>query len=212
MDLRDFIIAAGYLGLWLVIFAESGVLVGIFFPGDSLLFTAGLLAAQGYFDIGWLVILCFSAAVLGDSVGYTFGKRVGRNFFTRPDSFFFKQERLEQAKAFYQTHGGKTIILARFIPGVRTLAPILAGIGGMHYRTFIVYNLVGGFFWAIGVTILGYYLGTILPQADKYLLLIILAIIVFSVLPVLWQLLGDSKSRQVFKRWFKQKILNRKVE
>lgn len=197
--------AAGYLGLFFIIFAESGVLIGIFFPGDSLLFTAGLLASQGYFEISWLITICFGAAVLGDSVGYTFGKRVGRNFFTRPDSFFFKKERLEQARIFYLTHGGKAIVLARFIPGIRTLAPILAGIGQMPYRNFVFYNLAGGGLWAIGVTLLGYYLGSILPGADKYLLLIVLAIIVFSVLPIMWQLLGDAKSRQAIGRWFREK-------
>jgi len=204
-DLRTFVIAAGYLGLFGVIFAESGILLGIFFPGDSLLFTAGLLAAQGFFSVVWLMVLCFAAAVLGDNVGYSFGRRVGVRFFKQRNSFFFNQTRVEQAKVFYAAHGGKAIILARFIPGVRTLAPILAGIGQMSYPTFLFYNLVGGLVWSAGAVGLGYWLGSLLPRADNYLAALVLLIIVVSFLPMLWQLLAKPAGRQKVINWIKGK-------
>ena len=116
-----------------------------------------ILASQGIFNIAALVFLCFMAAVVGDSVGYTFGRRVGRRFFSKPESLIFNPENIERARLFYEKHGGKAIILARFIPGIRTLAPILAGIGEMHYQTFLLFNLTGGLLWAVGLTLLGYF-------------------------------------------------------
>ncbi len=196
MALEGFIITAGYIGLFGIIFAESGLLFGIVLPGDSLLFTAGFLSSQGYFDITWLVILCFVAAVTGDSVGYTFGKRVGKRFFNRPRSIFFHPENIAKAQGFYAKHGGKTIILARFLPGIRTLAPILAGVGEMHYPTFLAYNVIGGLLWAVGLTSLGYYLGSSIPGVDKYLLPIVLFIVIVSVLPSIWKILFNVQSRR----------------
>ncbi len=196
MNLEQIIITIGYFGLLAVIFSESGLLIGMFFPGDSLLFTAGFLASQGIFSIATLIIGCFLAAVLGDNVGYTFGRRVGKKFFTRPNSLFFNQGNLEKARAFYAKHGGKTIILARFVPGVRTLAPILAGVGDMHYPTFLAYNLLGGFLWAVGLTGLGYSLGSIIPGVDRYLLPIIFLIIIVSFLPPFIQVWKDIEQRQ----------------
>lgn len=208
MNLEQIIIAIGYFGLLAVIFAESGLLIGVFFPGDSLLFTAGFLASQGVFDIVALMIGCFLAAVLGDNVGYTFGKRVGKKFFTRPNSLFFNQGNLEKTRAFYAKHGGKTIILARFVPGVRTLAPILAGVGDMHYPTFLIYNLIGGFLWAVGLTGLGYSLGSIIPGVDRYILPIIFLIIIISFLPPFIQTWRNLEQRRqllsiVVKFWRK---------
>ncbi len=173
----------GYLGITLVIYAESGLLVGFFLPGDSLLFTAGFLASQGYLHIALLIALTFTAAVLGDSTGYWFGKKIGPKIFTKEDSFFFRKSHIEKSKAFFQTHGKKTIILARFVPIVRTFAPILAGVGEMDYRTFIAYNLVGGALWTIGITAAGYFLGRLIPDVDKYLLPIIGLIVLLSLLP-----------------------------
>jgi membrane-associated protein len=196
VNLEQIIIAIGYFGLLAVIFAESGLLIGVFFPGDSLLFTAGFLASQGVFDITALIVGCFLAAVLGDNVGYTFGKRVGKKFFTSPNSLFFNQGNLEKASAFYAKHGGKTIILARFVPGVRTLAPILAGVGDMHYPTFLIYNLMGGFLWAIGLTGLGYSLGSVIPGVDRYILPIIIFIIIISFLPPFIQTWRDVEQRR----------------
>lgn len=196
MELTKILPTIGYLGIFSIVFAESGLFFGFFLPGDSLLFTAGFLASQGIFDIRILSILCFIAAVSGDSVGYWFGHKVGRRLFHRKDSIFFHKDNLDKAEKFYEVHGKKTIILARFMPVIRTFAPIVAGIGDMNYKTFITYNLIGGLIWGVGLTISGYYLGKIVPNVDKYLLPIILVIIVASVLPSIWHILQDEKVRK----------------
>lgn len=208
MELTHILPTIGYIGIFLIIFAESGLLIGFFLPGDSLLFTAGFLASQGVFDITWLTILCFIAAVTGDSVGYAFGRRVGRRLFHKKDSLLFSKSNLEKAEQFYEKHGKKTIVLARFVPVVRTFAPIVAGIGEMHYSTFIAYNVIGGVVWAIGLTIAGYFLGRLIPDVDKYLLPIVGFIIIASVLPSAWHILKDKKTRQSLMDSLK-KVLNR---
>ncbi|TSC67425.1 MAG: membrane-associated protein [Parcubacteria group bacterium Gr01-1014_73] len=180
--------AAGLLGVFAIIFAESGLFFGFFFPGDSLLFAAGFLASQGILPIGWLALGCFLAAVVGDSVGYAFGKTVGAKFFTREDSLFFKKHYAEKAQLFYEKHGPPAIFLARFIPIVRTFAPIAAGVGQMKYRTFVVFNVVGGFVWSVGFIFLGYFLGRAVPGIDQYILPIVLLIIIISILPGLFRL------------------------
>src|SRR5919199_1372896 len=153
-DLQQIIIAFGYLGVWAIIFAESGLFFGFFLPGDSLLFTAGFLASQGVFDawggIWTLSLLCGVAAILGDSTGYAFGKRVGPRLFNRDDSRWFHKRHLRRAHDFYERHGGKAIVLARFMPFVRTFAPIVAGMGAMNYPRFLFFNVVGGVVWAFG--------------------------------------------------------------
>ena len=173
----------GTIGLLAIIFAESGLLIGFFLPGDSLLFTAGLLASQGKLNLAVIVVGCFIAAVVGDQVGYWFGNRVGPTLFRRPDSRLFKQENVERARKFFDEHGSKTIVLARFIPIVRTFAPIVAGISKMHYRTFVTYNIVGAALWAGGVTMAGYLLGSTIPSIDRYLLPVIAVIIAISLIP-----------------------------
>jgi membrane-associated protein len=188
-DLRSVIEAVGYLGVWSIVFVESGLLVGFFLPGDSLLFTAGFLASQGFFNIVYLALGCFIAAVAGDSVGYWIGHRYGRRLFQKEQSRFFKKDHLIKAEAFYEKHGGKTIILARFMPIIRTFAPVVAGIGQMKYTSFLMYNLVGGLLWAIGLTCTGYFLGSLIPDVDKYLLPIIGLIILVSVAPGIWHLI-----------------------
>ena len=183
IDLTALIIWAGYVGIFIIIFAECGILLGIFLPGDSLLFTAGFLASQGHLNLALLMVICFAGAVLGDNFGYAFGRRVGPAIFKKEDSIFFHKNHLERAARFYDRHGGKTIILARFMPIIRTFAPILAGVGRMNYRVFILYNLAGGALWAIGLTALGYFLGSVIPGVDKYLFPIVLMIIIISMLP-----------------------------
>lgn len=200
IDLIELIKAVGYAGLFGIVFAESGLFIGFFLPGDSLLFTAGFLASQGFLDIWLLLALTFSAAVLGDNVGYAFGARVGPTLFKRDDSFFFHKDHLERARLFYERHGGKTIILARFMPIVRTFAPILAGVGKMHYRTFMAFNLIGAFLWAIGVTLLGYLLGNVIPGVDKYLLPIIAFIIFLSILPGIIHVAKNKEHRDHLKK------------
>ncbi|MEK7144663.1 MAG: VTT domain-containing protein [Patescibacteria group bacterium] len=183
-----------YLGLALVVFAESGLLVGIFLPGDSLLFAAGLLSAAGFLSVGPLIFVVVIAAIIGDSVGYWFGANVGVNFFKRKDSFFFKQEYLKRTEKFFQTYGGRAVILARFVPIVRTLAPVLAGIGSMTYPTFLRYNILGGLLWGAGMTLLGYSLGSVIPNSEHYILPISLVIIVASFLPILLNLLRSKSA------------------
>lgn len=185
----------GYLIIFAIIFAESGLLFGFFFPGDSLLFTAGLFASQGGFNIFPLALGCFIAAVLGDSVGYYTGHKLGRRLFRKDDSLLFHKDHLLKAEKFYEKHGGKTIILARFMPAVRTFAPIVAGIGSMKYSTFLSYNVFGGFFWAVGMSIAGYFLGTLIPDVDKYLLPIIAFIILASVAPAAYQIFKEKFSK-----------------
>ncbi|MBP6005343.1 VTT domain-containing protein [Candidatus Saccharibacteria bacterium] len=188
---KEFGTIVGVLIIAFTAFAESGLLIGFMLPGDSLLFTAGFLASQGFFNIFFLSIATFIGAVAGDSVGYSFGKRVGPKIFERKDSMVFKQSHLEKAQGFYDKHGGKAIIIARFMPIIRTFAPILAGVSGMHYRRFLIFNLVGAILWAIGITWLGFILGSTIPQAEDYLLPTTILIIIISVLPSIYHLIKD---------------------
>jgi len=196
MHLETLLPAIGLLGIFAVIFAESGLLFGFFLPGDSLLFTAGFLASQGAFEIKSLVLVCFLAAVLGDSAGYAIGRKLGRRLFRKKESFLFHPDHLIKAQRFYEKHGKKTIVLARFMPIVRTFAPIVAGIGNMHYKTFLTYNLIGGFLWAVLLPIVGYFLGSMIPDIDRYLLPIIALIIVMSILPQAIHLLKEKNNRE----------------
>lgn len=178
----------GLVGVIAIVFAESGLFFGFFLPGDSLLFTAGLLASQGFLNPMILFLGVILAAILGDNVGYAFGKKVGPAIFTKDDSFFFNKKYLEQAHLFYEKHGNKTIILARFMPIVRTFAPIVAGVGNMNYKKFFSYNCVGGISWSILLLGLGFTLGKTIPGIDKYLLPIVIVIIIVSFLPGVWHL------------------------
>jgi membrane-associated protein len=187
LDPIELIKTIGYIGLFAIVFAESGLLIGFFLPGDSLLFLAGFLASQGVFNIALLCVGFAIAAIVGDSVGYAFGHRYGRRLFERPDSRWFKRKHLIATEAFYEKHGAMTIVLARFLPIIRTFAPIVAGVAHMNYRRFLAYNVAGGLLWGVGVTLLGYWFGNLIPadQVDKYLIPIILLIIVVSALPTL---------------------------
>ena len=195
MDLIALIIGFGYVGIATVVFAESGLLIGFFLPGDSLLFTAGFLASQGVFDIGFLVTICAAAAIIGDSVGYAFGRRVGPKLFTREDSILFHRDHLDRAQRFFAHHGPKTLVLARFMPIVRTFAPILAGVGQMRYGHFLAYNVVGAAAWGVGMPLAGYWLGRTIPNVDRYLLPIILAIVVLSIAPSIVHVIRDPHLR-----------------
>ena len=205
MDLVDIIIGFGIFAVLLVIFAESGLLIGFFLPGDSLLFTAGALYATGILpgnvpvNIHLFVVLLFIAAVLGDTVGYWFGRKAGPRIFKKPDAKIFKQAHIRNAQGFYEKHGGKTIIMARFIPIVRTFAPIVAGVGKMDYRKFLSFNLIGGFAWTFGITYLGYFAGKAIIAAgidiDTVILPIVLLIVIISVLPPVIHILKEKKNR-----------------
>lgn len=185
----------GLLGIFAIVFAESGLFFGFFLPGDSLLFTAGILASQNYLHIVWLVVGSFIFAVLGDNVGYWFGKKVGPKIFTKEESVFFHRKHIQRAEGFYERYGNKTIFLARFVPIVRTFAPIVAGVGGMKYKNFLTYNIVGGFFWSFGLILAGYFLGGAIPSIDKYLLPIILIIVLISFFPLIYEF---KKHRRLF--------------
>ena len=191
VELVDFIRVAGLLGISFVIFAESGLLIGFFLPGDTLLFTSGFLVSAGIFkiDIHVLVLALFLAATLGDSVGYAFGNKVGRKLYKRSDSKLFKKAHLEAAEKFYAKYGAKTVIVARFIPAVRTFAPIVAGASKMKYQTFLLFNIIGALIWAVGITYLGYYLGSWFEsmglQIDQVLLPTLVAILLVSMLPAI---------------------------
>lgn len=179
----------GYFGVFAIVFAESGLLIGFFLPGDSLLFTAGFLASQGFLNIYWLLIIIFLGAVLGDNVGYTFGNRVGRKIFQREDSLIFRKANLLKAEAFYQKHGSITIVLARFVPVVRTFAPIVAGAGKMDYRRFLIFNALGGLFWTLSMTLSGFLLVKVFPNIEHYLFYVVALIIALSIAPPIWQIL-----------------------
>lgn len=187
----------GVAGVAGIIFAESGLLIGFFLPGDSLLFTAGFLVHQNilHFNIHLLTAILFLAAVLGDSVGYSFGRRAGHRLFNRKDSVVFHQENLRRAEEFYERHGAKTIIIARFVPVVRTFAPIVAGISKMHYRTFLTFNLIGALLWAVGLTYLGYFAGKLITDTGINIEYVILGIILLSILPPLIHIFKEKKNR-----------------
>ena len=178
---RDF----GYLGIFIALFLESGVIFGFFLPGDSLLFTAGLLASQGYLNIVGLIVVSVIAAILGNNAGYYTGKKTGPALFNKKRSFLFSPKRIAEAHAFFEKEGPQSLILARFIPAVCTFVPIGAGIGQMNYRKFLIFNGLGGLLWGVGVPILGYALGKKVSNIDKYLLPVIFIIIALSALPIL---------------------------
>jgi membrane-associated protein len=194
-SLEDLIRWGGYVVLVAIVFAETGLLVGFFLPGDSLLVMAGLFAARGNLDISVLILSLCGAAIVGDSVGYWFGKKTGPRLFARPDSRLFKREHLLKTRAFYEKYGGKTIVLARFMPLIRTFAPIVAGVAGMEYRRFVVFNVAGGITWVTSMCLLGYLLGnTIPPKAmDRYVHLVIGGIIFLSILPAIIHVMRERK-------------------
>ena len=180
----------GYVALVAIVFTEKGLLVGFFLPGDSLLITAGLVASTGTLNIWILSVLLSLAAIIGDSTGYAIGYRTGPRIFRREKSRWFARDHLIRTREFYERHGGKTIVLARFIPIIRTFAPVVAGVGQMEYRRFLAYNVFGGIGWVTGLTWAGYLLGQSIPNIDRYIHLVILAVVVLSVMPIgveLWK-------------------------
>jgi membrane-associated protein len=189
MDPESLLEAFGTLGLFAIVFAESGLLVGFFLPGDSLLFTAGLLASEGTLNLPLIMVGCAFFAIAGDQVGYMIGRRAGPALFRRPDSRFFHKKNVERARVYFEKNGPRTIILARFIPVIRTFAPVVAGIGHMDYQKFVTYNVVGGILWGSGVTTAGYVLGQSIPDIDKWLLPIIGVIVIVSFVPVVLEVL-----------------------
>ena len=198
LDPDHLISSAGLIGLLAIVFAESGLLIGFFLPGDSLLFTGGLLVAGGKLDwpIWAVCLMVIAAAIAGDQVGYLFGRKVGPSLFRRPDSKLFKQENVEKAHGFFEKYGGKSIVLARFVPIIRTFTPIIAGVSHMNYRTFVTYNIIGGTLWGGGVTLLGFWLGKI-DFVNKHIELILIGIVALSVIPIAIEFLrARAKSKR----------------
>jgi membrane-associated protein len=184
-DVEALVRIGGLMALIAIVFVETGLFVGFFLPGDSLLVTAGLFAARG--DLGlWSIFLFVSlAAIVGDTVGYTIGARTGPKIFTRENSLLFHKKHLITTKEFYDRYGGVTIIIARFMPIVRTFAPLVAGVGGMEYRRFVFYNVAGGVGWVVSMTSLGYFLGKAVPGIDQHIHVVIAVVIFLSLLPAI---------------------------
>lgn len=197
-SLEEIIMWGGYAGLFLIIFAETGLLIGFFLPGDSMLVTAGLLIASGkvQMDIAPLIVLLCIAAVTGDATGYWIGLRTGHALYNRPQSRFFRRDHLLKTKAFYEKYGGITIVLARFMPFARTFAPIVAGVGEMTYRRFALFNITGGVGWVAGMTLLGYYLGRSIPGIERHIEYIIVAVVLVSLLPLLIKYLQHRRGNR----------------
>ncbi len=212
-DLTELIKQVGYIGIFAIVFAESGLLIGFFLPGDSLLFTAGFLASQMFqgqpiLNVGLLYIICLIAAISGDSTGYYIGRKTGKRIFNKEDSLLFNKSHILKAEEFYEKHGGKTIVLARFMPVIRTFAPIVAGAGNMKYGSFVFYNVVGGFIWVTSMVWGGYFLGRVIPDVDKYLLPIIGLIVLASAGPGVYHFLKDESNRKKVMELSKQ-LLNK---
>lgn len=193
LDPKFLIETLGLIGMFAIIFAESGLFFGFFLPGDSLLFTAGLLVSQDILPLYPLIIGCAIFAIIGDSVGYAFGKKIGPKIFSKEDSFFWNKNHIEKSHKFFEKYGPKAIILARFMPIVRTFTPILAGVGTMEYKTFLRYNIIGGVLWVLGLVLFGYFFGKLIPNPDKYLLPVIGLIIIVSILPALREVINSRK-------------------
>jgi membrane-associated protein len=194
-SLDDLVRWGGYVLLVTIVFTETGLLVGFFLPGDSLLITAGLVAAAGGLNIWWLNGVLMVAAIAGDSVGYAIGARLGPRLFTREKSFLFNPRHVERTRQFYERHGAKTIVLARFIPIIRTFAPVVAGVGEMRYRRFLLYNVVGGVGWVLSMTCAGFLLGRAIPNIDKYIHVVVIVVIVLSVIPIGVEILRERRRR-----------------
>jgi membrane-associated protein len=194
-NVEHIIEVGGILIVSLIIFAESGLLIGFFLPGDTLLFGAGLAASQGKLSLLVLILATITAAVIGDNVGYSIGKRMGRKVFTKEDGILFRKEYITTAEKFYEKHGGKTIIIARFTPIVRTFAPVVAGASNMDRKRFFSFNIIGGVLWGAGMPLLGYFLGKRIPGLDKYMELIILGVVALSILIAIGHILKDQKTR-----------------
>jgi len=184
-NVPELIRIGGMVGLILIVFAETGLMIGFFLPGDSLLVTAGLFAAKGDLNIVWLNIALIIAAIVGDATGYWIGHKTGQALYSRPNSFFFRKEHLIKTHEFYEKHGGKTIIIARFMPIIRTFAPVVAGAATMTYRKFAVFNIVGGIAWVTSMTLVGYFLGLTVPNIDEHLHLVVAVVIFISLLPAI---------------------------
>lgn len=194
-DVNAIINTGGLLLIGLIVFAETGLLIGFFLPGDTLLLSAGIFAAQGKLNLPLLLLVVVVAAIIGDNTGYMIGKHGGKRLFTKKDSLLFRHEYVERAEAFYEKHGAKTIIFAKFIPVVRTFAAVVAGIGSMPRKKFVIYDIVGVLLWGVGVTMLGYWFGTKIPNIDHYIGYAVVGAMILTLAPTMYHLLKDPEIR-----------------
>jgi membrane-associated protein len=192
-NLSELVQWAGLFGIAAIIFSETGLLVGVFLPGDSLLVTAGLFAARGYLNVYALVPLLTAAAILGNSLGYYIGKKSGPRIFNRENSIFFNKKHAIRAAAFFEKHGRKTIVLAQFMPIIRTFSPVIAGVGGMNFRTFITFNIIGAITWIWSMVGIGYFLGRYIPGIDQHIEIVIIVVVFLSILP---GIIGSYRGRR----------------
>lgn len=215
LNIDKVILGTGLLAIGGTVFAESGLLIGFFLPGDTLLFGAGILASQGTFNLGHLLVVVIVAAIVGDNVGYSIGHRTGKRLFNKKDSILFRQEHIERAEKFYEKHGGKTIIMARFVPIVRTFAPMVAGMGKMPRKRFMFFNIIGGILWGGGVIMLGYWIGSKVPWVEHFITPIILGVVVLSIAGSMIHVFKERETRELMvkkmKGWLRYLTLNKKV-
>lgn len=214
-DITHIIQAGGILIIALIVFAESGLLIGFFLPGDTLLFGAGLAASQGELSLIWLILAVVAAAIIGDNVGYSIGRRMGPRIFTKKDGIIFRRKYIETAEKFYKLHGGKTIVIARFTPLVRTFAPVVAGATKMSRRRFFIFNVLGGILWGAGMPALGYFVGSRIPGLDKYIELVILGGVGLTIVLAVAHLLKDKRTRKLLAEKIKSGLsrifLNKRI-
>lgn len=187
-DVSHLIQAGGLLLIAAIIFGESGMFIGFFFPGDTLLLTAGVFAAQGKLPLLWTILVIAAAAIAGDNVGYHIGKRYGRRLFRKPDGLIFRQEYIQRAEQFYERFGARTVLIAHFVPIVRTFVPPVAGVAKMNYRQFVIFDAIGDTAWAAIVTLIGYWFGTKIPNIDHYILLAVAAVMIITLGPTIYHL------------------------
>jgi len=200
-DVNHIIQAGGLMLIAAVIFAESGMMIGFFFPGDTLLFSAGILAAGHKLSIISVLVVIALAAIAGDNVGYQIGKSLGRRLFRKPDGLVFRKEYIERAEKFYEKYGSKTMLLAHFIPVVRSFAPVTAGAGNMPRKLFIFFDAIGDITWTLLITLLGYYVGSRIPHIEKYIEPVLILVVIVFLMPTIYHLLRDPKTRAaIFKR------------
>ncbi len=203
-DVTSVLQTGGLLILALIIFAESGLMVGMFFPGDTLLFSAGILAANGTLPIVWTIVVIAGAAILGDNIGYIIGKHLGPKLFKK-DGVFLRHEYIMRAEKFYEKYGTKTMLVAHFIPIVRSFAPVTAGAGKMDHKQFIIYDAIGDITWAVSVTLAGYFIGSRIPGIEHYIEPVLIGIILLFLLPTLYHAFSDPRVRAAIKRKFNRK-------
>lgn len=215
LNIDKVILGTGLLAIGGTVFAESGLLIGFFLPGDTLLFGAGILASQGTLNLWHLLIVVIVAAIAGDNVGYSIGRRTGKRLFKKKDGILFRHEHIERAEKFYEAHGGKTIIMARFIPVVRTFAPMVAGMGKMPRRRFMAFNVIGGILWGGGVTLLGYWIGSKIPWVEHYITPILLLVIFLSIAGSMAHVFKEPETRKLLmdriKLLLSNLTLNKKI-